>query len=603
MRRFVAWLAAVVAVCTYAVTSPLGTDPENYVFAPFDDAINSSDRGGTNGVKVLLQGYVMGPNATYRVIRAEDVAYMAEAIAERAAYLNGWNQPRTYTNHLGQVRKTVYDSSNKYLQLIGYTEPYGPSLSVYPGGSFSTSSELQLPSGYFASDPFQGGLTSYFRGYYGSGSDLDYYKKVHWYYYTNYFETVTITEYHPTRETNTERDDWPDIQNDEGRTYESSKWKRSPAVLASLEESFWPTHSLAEKVCNGIPVNSYLKAVVQALWPEKALEQVDWDNGDAFIPNYNNEQWWTIGFRTRPRPDWRMVRGLYRAFAACQCLVNVVGHDSYTNVIVRYEYPATDDQSVRWNTGSGLYETYDSSQPARGSSEYTNQWVGASFSGSASRSLNEYGEGQWLESYSASCNPKTVTGGRKLLGFPFSGWMLKPRAKRPEVIDRSSVDVVLVGEFSISDQTYVYYHSSTNPPPSGVYTNMYFAYRTSAKVERKSKLSSGGAEGEDSEDDEGDADTTAFEDATDLVLCFDMDDLDLPGLAAQLCSAAGAPFIDSGWDHSKAPGPSRRYSTYRSYSWSISFIDPTTPGAIPLHRMVTFPKFGTVIPYSGGVTD
>jgi len=586
MRRLVTWLAAMATVCMYAVTSPLGTDPENYVFAPFDDAIDSSDRGGTNGVKVLLQGYVMGPNATYRVIRAEDVAYMAEAIAEREAYQNGWNQTRTYTNRLGQLRKRMYSSANVSLQLIHYGEPSAPELSVRPGGSFSTSSEMALPSGYFASDPFHEGLTPYFKRY-GSWSDPDYYKKVRWYYYTNYTEIVTTTEYLPTWETNTERDDWPDIQNDKGRTYESTKWKRSPAVLASLEESFWPTHSLAEKVCTGTPVNSYLKAVVQALWPEKALEQVNWDDGDAFIPNYNREQWWVIGFRTNPRPDWRMVRGLYRAFAACKCLVNVVGHDSYTNVIMKYEYPATDSQGVQYNTDAGRYETYDRSQPARAPAVYTNQWIAAGFSGQASRSLNEYDEGQWLESYDASCFPQTITGGKKLLGFPFSGWMLKPRAKRPEVIDGSSVDVVLVGEFSISDRTYIYYRDPdvTNPPPSGVDTNMYFAYRTSATVERKN------------------SDATAFEDATDLVLALDMDDLNLPGLAAQLCSAAGAPYIDSGWSHVRAPSPSQRYDTYRSYFWSISFIDPTAPGAVPFHRMVTFPKFGTVIPYDGGGTD
>ena len=83
MRELVTWLAAVAAVCAHAVESPLGTNPENYVFAPFDDSAESSDRGGTNGVNALLQGYVMGPNASYRVIRAEDVAYMAEAIAVR----------------------------------------------------------------------------------------------------------------------------------------------------------------------------------------------------------------------------------------------------------------------------------------------------------------------------------------------------------------------------------------------------------------------------------------------------------------------------------------------------------------------------------------
>ena len=586
MKRFVTWLTVAVAVCTYAVTSPLGTDPENYVFAPFDDAIGSSDRGGTNGVKVLLQGYVMGPNATYRVIRAEDVAYMAEAIAEREAYQNGWNQTRTYTNRLGQLRKRMYSSANVSLQLIHYGEPSAPRLSVSPGGSFSTSSEIALPSGYFASDPFQGGLTPYFR-WYGSWSDLDYLKKVRWYYYTNYTETVTTTEYLPTWETNTERDDWPDIQNDKGETYESTKWKRSPAVLASLEESFWPTHSLAEKVCIGTPVNSYLKAVVQALWPERALEQVNWDDGDAFIPNYNSERWWVIGFRTNPRPDWRMVRGLYRAFAACKCLVNVVGHDSYTNVIMKYEYPATDSQGVQYNSDTGRYETYDRSQPARDPSVYTNQWIAAGFSGWASRYLGEYDEGQWLESYDASCSPQTITGGKKLLGFPFSGWMLQPRANKQEVIDKASVDVILVGEFSVRNLTYIYYRDPdvTNPPPSGVDTNMYFAYRTSAKVERKN------------------SDATAFEDATDLVLVLKMDDLNLPGLAAQLCSAAGAPYIDSGWTHSEAPAPTQRYSVYRDYSWHIEFIDPTSPGAVPLHRMVTFPKFGTDIPYSGGGTD
>lgn len=578
MRRLVMWPAVMAAVCAHAATSPLGTDPENYVFAPFDDSIESSDRGGTNGVKVLLQGYVMGPNATYRVIRAEDIAYMAEAIAERAVYQRGWNQSRTYTDRQGVVRKTVYSDSNLGLRLICYGEPRGPSLSVSPGGSFSTSSEAELPTGYFASDPFQGGLTHYFR-YYGSRLDLDYYKKVHWYYYTNYSEIVTADKYFPTRETNTVRDDWPSIQNDEGGTYESTRLKRYPAILVSLEQPLWPTHSLAERVCIGTPVNSYLKAVTQALWPEKALEPVDWGNGDAFVPGYNSEQWWTVGFRTNPRPDWRMVRGLYRAFAACKYLVNAVGHDSYTNVIMKLEHPATDEQGVRWNRDAERYETYDKSQPAMDPTVYTNRLDRVAFSGVASRDLGAYG-GQWLETYTAFHYPTTAAGGKKLLSFPFSGWLLKPRANKPAVIG-STVDVVLVGEFSVADQTYITYHTSgENPPPTGVVTNMYFAYRTSATIGRK-----------------GDVDATDLADATDLILYLKVDDLDLPGLAAQLCGAAGAPFINGGdWDHSKAPGPTQRYSTVRTYNWSISFLDS-------LHRMITSPKFGTDIPYQEGGVD
>ena len=582
MKRLVMWSAVMAAVYAHAVTSPLGTDPENYVFAPFDDAIESSDRGGTNGVKVLLQGYVMGPNASYRVIRAEDIAYMAEAIAERAAYLNGWNVPRTYTNRQGQIRKTMYDGSNTGLQLISNGEPRGPDLSVNPGSSFSTASDRALPTGYFASNPFQGGLTHHFIRY-GSSLDLDYYKKVHWYYYTNTYEIVTTNVYYPTYETNTKRDDWPKIQNDKGGTYESSTSKRSPAMLASLERSFWPTHSLAERVCSGIPVNSYLKAVVQALWPEEALEPVNWDDGDAFVPGYDSEQWWTIGFRSNPRPDWQMVRGLYRAFAACKYLVNAVGHDSYTNVIVTSESPATDVQSVRWNSDKQRYETYDNSQPARDPTVYTNQQVGAMFFGSATRSLGKHGE-QWLESYSASYSLKTTAGGKKLLSFPFSGWLLKPRANKQAVIDRT-VDVMLIGEFNISDQTYIYYRASANtedPPPTGVVTNMYFAYRTTARIGRK-----------------GDDSATDLTDATDLVLYIDMDDLNLSGssgLAARLCEAAGAPFINSGWDHSEAPSPAQQYRTLRSYYWNISFLDSA-------HRMVTTPKFGTDIPYQEGGVD
>lgn len=576
MRGLVTWLAAVAAICVHAVESPLGTDPENYVFAPFDDSAESSDRGGTNGVNALLQGYVMGPNASYRVIRAEDVAYMAEAIAERAAYLNGWKQPRTYTNRLGQVRKSVYDDSNLRLQLINRDEPRGPDLTVYPGSSFSTASELELPFGYFASYPFRSGLTPYFKGDWQS--DSNYLKRVHWYHYTNHVETVKTNKYFATQETNTERDDWPDIQNDEGGSIETTRIRYPPAILIAQETTFWPTHSLAKEVCIGIPVNSYLKAYVQALWPEKALEQVNWDDGDAFVPNYNDEQWWMIGSRSSPRPDWRTVRGMYRAFAACKCLVNIVDHDSYTNVVVTVEFPATDDQRVRWNGDSQQYETYDYSQPAKDPIVYTNDMVEARFSGTAERQLDKYDE-QWLESYSSSYQFTTVAGGKKLLGFPFSGWMLRPRAEKPAVIDSAAVDVVLVGEFSITDLTYAQYQSSTNRLPSGVDTNMYFTYRTSATIEPK-----GGA-------------ITSLSDATDLVLCVGMDALNLPGLAAQLCIAAGAPFIGSDWNHSKAPDPTQQYSTFRRYSWGIRFFDGN------FSRMVTFPKFGTDIPYQEGGTD
>jgi hypothetical protein len=167
-----------------------------------------------------------------------------------------------------------------------------------------------------------------------------------------------------------------------------------------------------------------------------------------------------------------------------------------------------------------------------------------------------------------------------LLSFPFSGWVLKPRANKPAVID-NSVDVVLVGSFRVSDLTYINYRapSAEDPPPTGVETNMYFAYRMSAKVGRKV-----------------DDSAAVHADATDLVLYIDMGDLDLSGLASKLCEAAGVQFIDSAWNHSKAPSPTQQYRTYRTYAWSISILDSG-------HRMVTSPKFGTDLPYQEGGVD
>ena len=129
------------------------------------------------------------------------------------------------------------------------------------------------------------------------------------------------------------------------------------------------------------------------------------------------------------------------------------------------------------------------------------------------------------------------------------------------------------------DLTYTQYQSSTNRLSSSVDTNMYFTYHMSATIEPK-----GGA-------------ITSLSDATDLVLCVGMDALDLPGLAARLCIAAGAPFIGSDWDHSKAPDPTQQYSTLRRYSWGIRLLDGG------FSRMITFPKFGTDIPYQEGGTD
>ena len=575
MRELVTWLMAVAAVCAHAVTSPLGTNPENYVFAPFDDSAESSDRGGTNGVKALLQGYVMGPNASYRVIRAEDVAYMAEAVAERAAYLNGWKQPRTYTNSLGQARKSVYSRSNIDLQLVNRSEPRGPSLEVYPGSSFSSMSWWEdLPTGYFASDPFRDGLTFCF--YPDGGS----FKKARWYFYTNHVETVKTNKYIATRETNTKRDDWPDIQDDKGEEREVSRLKYPPAILASQEKTFWPSNSLVEKICTGVPVNSYLKAYVKALWPEKALEQVNWDDGDAFVPNYNDAQWWMIGHRSSPRPDWQVVRGLYRAFAACKCLVHEVRLNSLTNVITKTEHPATDAQGVRYNADSQQYETYDDSQPAKDPSPVsTNQQVHAEFSGSVRRRLGRYND-QWLESYDSQYSSTTTEGGKALLRFPFSGWMLRPRAKKPAVIDSAAIDVVLIGSFSIEDLTIISYYDvhEEDPPPSGVVTNMFFAYRMPATIEQE-----GGA-------------TTSTSDATNLFLCVEIDTVDLSGIAGRLCEAAGVPFIDNNWDHTEAPSPTQDYGTERHYSWQIHVL-----GSRPY--MITFPKFGTDIPYQEGGTD
>ena len=583
MRGLVTWLAAVAAVCAHAVESPLGTNPKNYVFAPFDDSAESSDRGGTNGVNALLQGYVMGPNASYRVIRAEDVAYMAEAVAERAAYLNGWKQPRTYTNSLGQARKSVYSRSNIDLQLVNRGEPRGPSLSVNPGGSFlSDKYGDKLPTGYFASDPFRDGLTFSFRQSQWS------FKKVHWYSYTNHVEIVTTNEYIATRGKNTERDDWPDIQNDKGESRETTRRKYPPEILAMEEKDFWPSNSLVEKVCTGIPVNSYLKAYAQALWPEKALEPVNWDNGDAFIPSDDDRQWWMIGRRSSLHPDWQAVRGLYRAFAACKCLVHATEIDHYTNVITKTERPATEMQGVRWNADSQQYETYVYGEPAEDPIISTNRYVEAGLRGQAFRSLGKYGEDgneQWLESYGSSYASTTTKGGKMLLSFPFSGWMLQPRADKPAVIDSAAIDVVLVGEFSISDQTYIQYRSSatTNPPPSGVVTNMGFAYRMPATIEQ-----SGGA-------------ASPLSDATNLFLCVEVDKIGLSGIAKQLCNATGAQFIDSDWGYSKVPDPTQQYQTSRGYSWHLSI------GAIGIagsrHCMVMFPKFGTDIPYQEGGTD
>lgn len=116
---------SILAAITFAAASPLAS-PSDYVFAPFADESNAV---------AFIKGEIMGADADYRSIRAEDLAFLHEAMCERAALANGsWP---TVTNATGGLKTGDWTGFSVYLGI-------GDSKYLQPG--------TELPSGMFLCD-------------------------------------------------------------------------------------------------------------------------------------------------------------------------------------------------------------------------------------------------------------------------------------------------------------------------------------------------------------------------------------------------------------------------------------------------------------------
>ena len=82
---------SIVAALIFAALSPL-TSPSDYVFAPFANVSNAA---------AFIKGEIMGKDADYKSIRAEDLAFLQEAWCERAALALGrWSEQKNATESI-----------------------------------------------------------------------------------------------------------------------------------------------------------------------------------------------------------------------------------------------------------------------------------------------------------------------------------------------------------------------------------------------------------------------------------------------------------------------------------------------------------------------
>ena len=82
---------SIVAALIFASASPLAS-PSDYVFAPFANVSNAA---------AFIKGEIMGNDADYKTIRAEDLAFLQEAWCERAALAQGdWSEQTNKTESI-----------------------------------------------------------------------------------------------------------------------------------------------------------------------------------------------------------------------------------------------------------------------------------------------------------------------------------------------------------------------------------------------------------------------------------------------------------------------------------------------------------------------
>lgn len=84
MKRVFLCCICLIGLDLPAVTSPLGSW-RDYIFAPLNPSNGAS----------IVQGSVMGRGGGYRQVRAEDLAFLNEAVSERMAVMSGYWYPQT----------------------------------------------------------------------------------------------------------------------------------------------------------------------------------------------------------------------------------------------------------------------------------------------------------------------------------------------------------------------------------------------------------------------------------------------------------------------------------------------------------------------------
>ena len=113
---------SIVAALIFAAVSPLAS-PSDYVFAPFANESNAVS---------FIKGEIMGKDADYKSIRAEDLAFLQEAFCERRALSVGIFSE--VTNNVDGLR--IGDYSSFIIQLSEGTGIYLDSVAELPSGIF-----------------------------------------------------------------------------------------------------------------------------------------------------------------------------------------------------------------------------------------------------------------------------------------------------------------------------------------------------------------------------------------------------------------------------------------------------------------------------------
>ncbi len=158
---------SIASAILFAALSPLAS-PSGYVFAPFTNNANAA---------AFIKGEIMGADADYVAIRAEDLAFLQEAFCERAALASGtWSAQTNATESL------------KINEWTGW--------SVNPDSGFSKyiNSSAGLPSGKFMCE-YNKPITNITEYSWNTTNIID--------------RTVTATTNWVSGGTNTFRADWP----------------------------------------------------------------------------------------------------------------------------------------------------------------------------------------------------------------------------------------------------------------------------------------------------------------------------------------------------------------------------------------------------------